>query len=119
MEIKILDKSEAAISLAALRKTETKTCPECGENRIAVVRATDLCKKCKSKLLMRARKLENEMNTYRIDYKYSEINNANTAKKWEHNFSIVKALSEDNALAEFKKDWTAKSELIIKSIDLV
>ncbi len=53
----MINKSEAAIALAALRKTETKICPECGEIRIAVVRATDLCKKCKSKLLMRARKL--------------------------------------------------------------
>ena len=54
----LTNKSDAAISLAALRKTETKTCPECGESRIAVIRASDLCKKCKSKLLMRERKLK-------------------------------------------------------------
>ena len=54
----MLDKSEAAIALAALRKTETKICPECSESRIAVIRASDLCKKCKSKLLMRERKLK-------------------------------------------------------------
>ena len=57
----MLDKSQAATTLAAQRKTETKTCPECCESRIAVIRASDMCRKCKSKLLMRARKLEKEM----------------------------------------------------------
>lgn len=54
----MLSKSDAATTLAAQRKTETKICPECGESRIAVIRASDLCKKCKSKLLMRERKLK-------------------------------------------------------------
>ena len=42
-----------AKALAAMRKTEEKTCPECGAVRIAVVRADNLCPKCKSKLKMR------------------------------------------------------------------
>ena len=44
---------------------------------------------------------------------------ANTAAKWDHNFRLIKALSGDDALADFMKEWTANSELIIKAIDSV
>jgi hypothetical protein len=44
--------------LAAKRRTETKTCPECGEVRTAVIRASDYCEKCQSKFRMRKRKIK-------------------------------------------------------------
>ncbi len=40
--------------LAALRKTEPKTCPDCGATRVAVIRAQDRCKKCQDKLRKRS-----------------------------------------------------------------
>jgi uncharacterized paraquat-inducible protein A len=39
--------------LQAKRKKEEKTCPECGAVRIAVIRASDLCPKCKDKIRKR------------------------------------------------------------------
>ena len=44
--------------LAAKRKTESKTCPECGAVRIAVIRASDYCPKCQAKFRMRKQKMK-------------------------------------------------------------
>jgi len=56
---------------------------------------------------------------FRIDYKYKENNNNAYNSAWEHNFHIVNAESEEQAISEFKESWTANSELVIKTVELV
>ena len=48
--------NNAGAALSALRKTEQKTCPECRETRIALVRAMDTCIKCRDRLRKRKAK---------------------------------------------------------------
>jgi len=55
---------------------------------------------------------------FRIDFKYKENNNAFN-NSWEHGFQIINAESESEAKEKFKKLWTADSELVIKTLEIV
>jgi len=54
---------------------------------------------------------------YKISYQFREKNNS-YQNKWDSNYKFVTAQSKQEAVEQFKSEWTADSELVIKTVEL-
>lgn len=61
--------------------------------------------------------LDDIMKTYTVHYKYKENTNA-ANNAWQHNYKFIKADTEALAKKQFMEEWTANSQVEIKSISI-